>query len=158
MVNRSKARGTAAESAVVRWVRANGFPWAERLALAGAKDCGDISLVPGRACIIEVKSHKSAATGQPGPRVLAKWLAETETERLNANADVGLLVVKRAGTTNPGQWWTYLPTRDLLRLVGAPSPHNPGLDSWACMTLNSTLALLRAHGYGTPTEQQDGAA
>ena len=94
MANRSKARGTSAESAVVRWAQANGFPWAERLVLAGAKDHGDISLVPGRACIVEVKSHASAATGQPGAAQLATWMAETAAECRHAGADVGLLVVK----------------------------------------------------------------
>ena len=75
----SKAKGTAAETAVLRYVRDNGFPWAHRLALTGNADQGDISLLPGNLVIVEVKSHATAATGQPGDafhnhRVTGLWL------------------------------------------------------------------------------------
>ena len=38
MTNRPKAIGTAAETAVVRYLAAHGFPAAERRALHGARD------------------------------------------------------------------------------------------------------------------------
>ena len=53
MVNRSKQRGTAAETAVLRHVRTHGFPWAERLALSGNADQGDISLLPGNLVVLD---------------------------------------------------------------------------------------------------------
>lgn len=37
MTNRSKNKGTAGETAVVRVARANGFPLADRLTLGGAR-------------------------------------------------------------------------------------------------------------------------
>lgn len=40
MTNRPKAIGTAAETAVVRYLAAHGFPAAERRALHGATDHG----------------------------------------------------------------------------------------------------------------------
>ena len=46
MTNRPKAIGTAAETAVVRYLAAHGFPNAERRALHGATDLGDITGTP----------------------------------------------------------------------------------------------------------------
>ena len=47
MTNRPKAIGTAAETAVVRYLAAHGFPAAERRALHGATDLGESEfLVP----------------------------------------------------------------------------------------------------------------
>ena len=52
-VSRERAKGTAWESALVKWLRANGFPHAERRALHGAHDKGDITGIPG--LVIEAK-------------------------------------------------------------------------------------------------------
>lgn len=53
MTNRPKQRGTAAETAVLRYVRDRGYPWAHRLALTGNADQGDISLLPGNLVILD---------------------------------------------------------------------------------------------------------
>jgi hypothetical protein len=57
-VNRPRAIGTYAETAVVRTARTNGFEYADRYALHGALDVGDIGLCPG--VIIEVKGGDMA--------------------------------------------------------------------------------------------------
>src|SRR5881392_1526987 len=83
----SHAKGTKAETAIVGWLREQGRPSVERRALQGTRDRGDIAGVPG--VVWEVKA---------GARLeIPRWLAETETERLNDNAAVGLLVVKPKG-------------------------------------------------------------
>ena len=46
-MNKPKRIGTAAETAVTRYARTAGFPLAERRALAGGADLGDILLAPG---------------------------------------------------------------------------------------------------------------
>lgn len=152
MTNRPKQRGTAAETAVLRHVRDNGFPWAHRLALTGNADQGDISLLPGNLVILEVKAHASAATGQPGDAQLAEWMRQTRTERINAGADYGVLVVKRKGTTDPGRWWAYVTAGQFAMLLRAdldlPNPHAP-----LCLSLASLLPVLRAAGYGAEPEE-----
>jgi hypothetical protein len=45
-MNKSKIKGTAYETAVVRHLNDNGFPYAERRALAGNLDKGDIAGIP----------------------------------------------------------------------------------------------------------------
>lgn len=86
-MNKAKIKGTAAESAAVLFLREHGWPHAERLALQGALDRGDITGTPG--IVWEVKN--CVDYNLPG------WLAEAETERENAHADHGIVIAKPAG-------------------------------------------------------------
>lgn len=106
-MNRPKAIGTAAETAVVRYLQANGFPHAERRAMRGTLDCGDITGTPGICW--EVKGGEAARSASDG--LIDQWLDETERERVNARADVGVLVVQRRGIgpANAGSWWAITP-------------------------------------------------
>ena len=109
MVNRSKAKGTAAETAVVGYLQRRGWVHAERRALAGNLDKGDIAGVTG-VCL-EVKSCKTID--------LAGWLAEALVEQRNAGAHVGAVVVKKRGTTDPADWYAVLTFRQLCDLLAA---------------------------------------
>lgn len=105
----SKAKGTAAETAVVDHLHAAGWPGAERRALNGSNDRGDIAGIAG--IVLEVKS---------GARLeLPAWLRETEAERVNDGAAYGLLVVKPKGigTTRVSDWPVVLPLAAALRLL-----------------------------------------
>lgn len=104
----SKRKGTAAESAVVAWLQANGHPHAERRALAGINDKGDIAGVPG-VCI-EVKNHKSLD--------LAGWCAELVVEIANAKARTGVVIAKRRGKSDVGEWYALMPAHIWLDLLG----------------------------------------
>ena len=152
-MSKQRAKGTAAETAVLRYVRGEGFPWAERMALTGAADCGDISLLPGRLVVIEVKSHASAATGQPGDAQLTEWMRQTRAERVNAGADYGILVVKRKGTTDPGRWFGFLEPAALFSLLGSTGSPPAGMSGWPCLPFADVILLLRQSGYGTAIEE-----
>ncbi len=56
-MSRSKQKGTAFESALVEYLNENGYPEAERRALQGAEDKGDISGV--RHWAVEAKNRKA---------------------------------------------------------------------------------------------------
>lgn len=94
--------GTRAETAVVDYLHANGFPGAERRALRGAKDVGDVLVCPG--IIAQVKGGKYAEKPRPGH--LSKWLHDCEQQRVNAGAEHVWLVLKtaRVGHANAGNW------------------------------------------------------
>lgn len=96
-MNRPKQKGTAAETAVARFLLERGWPFVERRALRGTHDLGDITGTPGICW--EVK-HAGGAIK------MSAWMAETETETANAGAAVGVLVVKPAGIgmTRVGRW------------------------------------------------------
>lgn len=103
----SKQKGTAAETAVVRYLQAHGFPYAERRTLAGVNDRGDIAGLPG--VVLEVKNCKRTE--------LAGWLDELEVEMSNAGAYIGACIHKRRGTTDPGKWFATLPFSVLVDLL-----------------------------------------
>lgn len=87
-MNPSKQKGTAFETAVVRYLQANGFPQAERRALAGKDDRGDVSLGSGYTdWVLEAKATKSID--------LAGALNEASREAANAKAPYYAAVIKR---------------------------------------------------------------
>jgi len=83
-VNRSKQKGTAFESALVDYLRANGFPRAERRAQRGTLDAGDIAGLPAT---IEAKNCKLTELGP--------WMDEAKTEAKNAGTALYAVVHKR---------------------------------------------------------------
>lgn len=97
-MSRSKAKGTAAETAVVRFLREAGFVQAERRTLNGILDRGDIAGLPG--VVIEVKNCAR--------QELPAWIGEAERERNNDRATLGVVWHKRRGTTDPGRWFVTM--------------------------------------------------
>lgn len=110
MVNRSKQKGTSTETLVVNYLRENGWPYAERRALSGSLDKGDVAGMPGLA--IEVKYGN-------GTLKIGPWLTETGIERLNAGADHGILVVKPfgMGEKSVGSWYAVMVAADFFSLM-----------------------------------------
>lgn len=152
MSNPSKQRGTRAETALVKWARANGFAGADRQPLRGSRDQGDAHLGPG--VIVEVKSHR-LPTGYPTRGQLDTWMNQTRDEALNADADLGILVVKRPGTQDVGRWFAHVETIDWLTLLGVPFEAWPGgIGRSLVMTPLADLAIILRHaGYGDPIEE-----
>jgi hypothetical protein len=97
VVNKPKAKGTAAETAFVNWLRTVGFPHAERRSLQGSLDKGDVTGTPGVCWEVKVADRGYQMAG---------WLRETEVERLNSNADHGVLICKPKlfGARSVGSW------------------------------------------------------
>lgn len=108
-MSKAKQKGTSAESGLVKYLQANGFPMAERRALTGSLDQGDIT---GTPCLAwEVKNHKAYH--------IPEWLRETEIETGNASADFGILAVKPngVGLGNAGQWWAIMTMDQMVKLL-----------------------------------------
>ena len=151
MSNPNKQKGTAAETAVVRWARENGFGHADRQPLRGNRDTGDITLTPG--VIVEVKNRR-LTTGHPTPADLTEWMRQTEIERGAARADIGILIVKRNGTTDVARWHAYVTAWTLAELVtGTSGGHShmhdlPALMAPALLTVADLTTLLRGAGWG----------
>ncbi|MGH3518820.1 MAG: hypothetical protein ACRDQ7_15660 [Haloechinothrix sp.] len=147
---RSKDIGTKAETAVVRYLQTNGWPHAERRALRGVADAGDITGTPGLAW--SVKGGIAAETASDLD--IIRWLGDLAKQRYNANAEHGVLVLKRRqhSAARAGTWWAVLPAWDVTHLVwpadlvyGPGEPPNPPCR----MTLADAVGLLRGAGYGT---------
>lgn len=104
----SKAKGYHAEKAVVEWLRAQGFKYAERRRAGAAADTGDIvGVIPGM--VIEVKNHSRMA--------LADWVDQLSQEMKNLDAWSGAVIHKKRGTTDVGDWYVTMPARVWLELI-----------------------------------------
>lgn len=89
MVNPSRRKGTPHENRVVAYLQEHGFPDAERRALAGAKDRGDVAGVGcalGRV-VVEAKNEKRVD--------LAGYMDEVRVEKKNDGAAIGFAVMPR---------------------------------------------------------------
>lgn len=142
---RPKDIGTDSERAVVRFLQAHGFPQAERRALRGTQDAGDITGIPGLC--VEVKGGNRAKGASD--LLVADWLEETEKERINARADIGVLVLQRRGVgpVNAGRWWAVM--RANAWILGATKHDFP-----VRMHLADAVWLLRRSGYGDPLDEE----
>ncbi len=107
--NRASAKkaGTEAETAVVAYLKANGWEWAERRAKNGNKDRGDIQGIPG--VVIEVKNVAKLD--------LAGWVKEAETERANDGAWIGVVWHKRRGKSDPADWYVTMTGATFTELI-----------------------------------------
>lgn len=141
MVNKSGNIGTATETAVVNVLHLHGFPHAERRRLHGAVDLGDVVGTPG-VCW-EVKGGEAARNASDAQ--VAAWLTETDRERRNSCADIGVLVVARKGIGlhNAHRWWAIVKPYPI-------NGDNHQLDVVARLYLVDACKLLRIAGYGTP--------
>jgi Holliday junction resolvase len=130
-MSKSKALGTSAETAVVRYLQ-NWWPAAERRALSGNKDKGDVAGIPG-VCI-EIKAAKT--------QLIGPWQRETLTEMANASASACMLVVKRPYKT-AARWDAYLPPEAVRNLIDLPEEAS----EWMRMDLALAVGCLRCLGY-----------
>ena len=109
-MSRQRAKGTSWETAIVAYLRGEGFPYAERRAQSGANDCGDITGVSSQVVI----EAKNAARVE-----LAAWLDEATTERDNANADIGVAWFKRRGRTSAGAGFVLMDGETFTHILRA---------------------------------------
>ena len=148
--------GKEQERRIVRWAREHGFPFADRIVRTGAgkdyahrADEGDVWLCPG----VVVQSKRLSPPNR-AERAVPGWMIQTEFQRAAAKADVALLIVRRAGTADVGEWWCFLPAFILARLlwIGATSTTWARADFPVRLLVSDAAKLLIAAGYGSDTE------
>lgn len=143
----NRRKGHDAERAVATWLRANGFPGAERAVRAAyvgsdrvIPDPGDITGTPGI-----VWQVKDCAREQ-----INVWLDDTDRQREQADADYGLLVTRRRGVADVGRWWCWLPLDTLLRIGFGGLPSGWALDNKPVrLELHAVARMLDLSGYGS---------
>ena len=106
-----KRKGTAFESAVVAYLREHGFPYAERRALRGSRDVGDVVGVVG--WVLEIKNHRALDLGP--------WMNEAHAEAANDGVSRFAVIHKRRqhGTAEA---FVTLPLRLFAELLRDESP------------------------------------
>lgn len=106
-----KIKGSKAELDVVKYLQAQGYKYAERRIAGDSNDRGDIAGING-VCF-EIKNHATMK--------LAEWIEELRVEIVNAKADTGVVIHKRRGKTDVGEWYATMPVSiyiDLLKQIG----------------------------------------
>lgn len=108
----SRRKGANHERSVITWLRSLGRPHIERRIMGMAEDSGDVCGWPG--VVIECKNAQRIE--------LAAWVDQLEAEITLAEADTGVLIVKRRGVTDPGDQVVAMTMRDLVALLTGERP------------------------------------
>jgi hypothetical protein len=153
-------RGVVTEQLLARFLRGHGFPHAERAVRTGVRtadrtvaDPGDITGTPG--LVWQAKALKPITRAENN---VLPWMVETEQQRADAGADLGVLVLRR-DQRPPEQWFAFLPLADAFGRLGGAYPaalldhldDRETLVAWpARFYLGDLVTLLRGCGYGDP--------
>jgi hypothetical protein len=106
-MNRPKIKGTTWETAIVDYLRGRGARYAERRAIQGKNDRGDIVGVPG--VVIEAKNAARVELGN--------WINELRAEVVNDGAALGAVWIKRRGKASPADGYAVITGEDLVTLL-----------------------------------------
>jgi len=112
MTSAAKRKGSQYERDVVKWLVSMGYPCAERAYGAGRHDdVGDIDGING--VVIECKNEKAIRIPQ--------YLRELEDEMTHADAETGVVLIKKRGTSNISESYAVMPAElwvNLLKQAG----------------------------------------
>jgi hypothetical protein len=103
----SKRKGSAWELAIAKYLVEKGWIYAERRIAGSNVDKGDLNGIVG--CVIEAKNEKKIT--------LSGYLKELEVEMGNAKAKMGVVMVKKKGTTDVGQGYAVMPIELWTKLM-----------------------------------------
>jgi len=114
-VSRQRAKGTAWETGICRFLAEQGFPHVERRALAGTSDRGDIAGIVG--WVIEAKNCKRMD--------LAGWVDEATLEQANDGAEFSAVWHHRVGRAHPEAGYVTMTGATFVRLLRAAGYGSP---------------------------------
>jgi hypothetical protein len=107
MANANKIKGDAAEREVTRYLQGSGFT-ASRIPAGSNADIGDVWLPPPLPAV-QVKNVAKLD--------LSGWCNQVDEQALNANRECGVVVHKRRGKSDPGDWYVTMTLETLTKLL-----------------------------------------
>lgn len=116
--NSAKQAGARFERIVADCLRDNISEFIDRRVKTGAVDKGDISGLrtpQGHRVVAELKDYG-------GRFEVGSWLKEAETERVNDEAQIGIVIAKRRGHADPLDQVVMMTVRDYIALSTAQRP------------------------------------
>lgn len=104
MANKSKAKGTRAETKVVRYLGSFGIE-AQRRALTGSLDTGDVEYITRQGKkILEVKAGKMTQSYSRGDK--STWLAQARAEAENSGMECRLVIARHGRSEKDYEVWS----------------------------------------------------
>jgi len=107
MANANKIKGDMAEREVTRYLQGSGFT-ASRIPAGSNADIGDVWLPPPLPAV-QVKNVAKLD--------LSGWCNQVDEQAFNAKRECGVVVHKRKGKTNPGDWYVTMTLDTLTKLL-----------------------------------------
>lgn len=114
----AKAAGARFERSIANSLAHHLDDRVDRRVKTGAADKGDIGGVRthlGKKVVLELKDYG-------GKYCVGPWLDEAEAERINDDAEIGVVVAKRRGVTDPLQQVCFMTVADLIGLIEGERP------------------------------------
>ena len=113
----AKKAGTAFETLVATYLNEHVDDRIERRRLGGSQDRGDIAGLRhmGGRIVVECKNTAKPALGV--------WATETEIQRGNDDANVGVIAHKRHGNGQPQDQWVTMTLGDFVALLTGSRDH-----------------------------------
>ena len=114
----AKAAGARFERVIADCLAEHVDDRVDRRVKTGASDKGDIGGLRtdrGKRVVVEVKDHS-------GRYEVGPWLGEAERERIADNAEVGVVIAKRRGVSDPLQQVVFMEVSDLIALLTGERP------------------------------------
>lgn len=110
MTSPEKRKGDRAERVFLDWLHSLKFEDAHRIRAGSPDDIGDIELgVPG--VVIEVKDR--------GKLDLPAWIRKLQVQKANKDAAIGVIVVKKRGSSDPFDWSYVIDSGTLVNILTA---------------------------------------
>lgn len=109
MSSPEKQKGDRAERAVVEWLHSLGYEKAHRIRAGSPDDIGDIELGELGEIVIEVKDR--------GKVDLPAWLRKLTIQKSNKGAALGVIVVKKRGSSDPFEWSFVLDSASFVNIL-----------------------------------------
>ena len=142
-MNRSKQKGTAAETAVANYLVRRGVV-AHRAPLHGSSDKGDIWAMPtrrGYRIVVQVKAGEQAV--KPSIAQVEAWQRETYEQALRVDdSDLGILVLKRQGSQKVWDWPAWAMVGEIDGHVTGAVSSSPLAKTWVCLPLGRLFDVL----------------
>lgn len=116
--NSAKQAGAKFERSIADCLRDHVSEWIDKKPKYGAKDRGDIANVRtphGKKVTVECKDYAGRVEA-------GTWLKEVEVERVNDGAEVGVVVAKRRGHSDPLDQFVLMSMRDYITLSTGSRP------------------------------------
>lgn len=114
----AKSAGARFERLVADCLQRYVSEFIDRKVRTGARDTGDIANLrtpQGQKVVAELKDYG-------GEFKVGPWLKEAETERINDDAHVGLVIAKRRGFSDPLDQVVLMTVRDYIALTTETRP------------------------------------